>query len=101
MSAVNKRNADAMQVITANRLRDGVVIYLQSHGDHHHWCENIRDASVFDAAGIETVLQQADRDVKENRIVDPYAIAVSADHAPKTQREAVRAGGPTIKYMAD
>lgn len=98
MSTVNKRIASAAQVITANRLRDGIVIYLQAHGDHHHWCENIRDASVFDAGDVDALLIQAARDVRENRIVDPYAIGVSADHTPLTQREAVRAGGPTIAY---
>jgi len=100
MSTVTKRIASAAQVITANRLRDGIVIYLRAHGDHHHWCENIRDASVFDAGDAEAMLAQAAADVRENRIVDPYAIGVSADHTPLTQREAVRAGGPTIAYGA-
>lgn len=98
MNAPNKRTGASLQVITANRLRDGVVIYLQAHGGHHHWCENIRDASVFDATGIEAMLKQAAIDVRENRIIDPYAAGVGADHAPLTQREAVRAGGPTIRY---
>lgn len=98
MSTATKRIASAAQVITANRLRDGIVIYLRSHGDHHHWCENIRDASVFDAGDAEAMLAQAAADVVENRIVDPYAIGVSADQTPLTQREAVRAGGPTIAY---
>ncbi len=100
MSTASKRNNGAAQVITANRLRDGIVIYLQAHGDHHHWCENIREASIFDAGDVDAVLAQAAADVRENRIVDPYAIGVSADHAPLTQREAVRAGGPTITYGA-
>ncbi|MFZ5932082.1 MAG: DUF2849 domain-containing protein [Pseudomonadota bacterium] len=100
MSTTTKRINTAAQVITANRLRDGIVIYLQAHGDHHHWCENIRDASVFDAGDAEAMLAQAAADVRENRIVDPYAIGVSADHTPLTQREAVRAGGPTIAYGA-
>ncbi|MFP5468599.1 MAG: DUF2849 domain-containing protein [Alphaproteobacteria bacterium] len=98
MSTVTKRIASAAQVITANRLRDGIVIYLRAHGDHHHWCENIRDASVFDAGDAEAMLAQAATDVAENKIIDPYAIGVSADHTPLTQREAVRAGGPTIAY---
>ena len=100
MSANSKRVSGAAQVITANRLRDGVVIYLQMHGDHHHWCENIRDAAILDAGGVETMLARALADVRENRIVDPYAIGVSADHTPLTQRETVRAGGPTIAYGA-
>ena len=98
MSTATKRIAAAAQVITANRLRDGIVIYLQAHGDHHHWCENIRDASVFDAGDADAMLARAAGDVRENRIVDPYAIGVNADHTPLTQREAVRAGGPTITY---
>ncbi len=100
MSTTTKRIGSAAQVITANRLRDGIVIYLQAHGDHHHWCENIRDASVFDAGDVDAMLTQAAADVRENRVVDPYAIGVGADHSPLTQREAVRAGGPTIAYGA-
>lgn len=99
MSAVNKRKVSALQVVTANRLRDGVVIYLQAHGDHHHWCENIRDATILEADGVDAVLQRAAEDVRNNLIIDPYAIAVAADHTPLTQRETVRAGGPTIPYL--
>jgi hypothetical protein len=99
MSTTTKRINAAAQVITANRLRDGIVIYFQAHGDHHHWCENIRDASIFDAGDVDAMLAQASADVLENRIVDPYAIGV-AGHTPLTQREAVRAGGPTIAYGA-
>ncbi|MEQ1887666.1 MAG: DUF2849 domain-containing protein [Alphaproteobacteria bacterium] len=100
MSAVSKRIGAPAQVITANRLRDGIVIYLRAHGDHFHWSENIRDASVFEAGDVNAVLARASVDVRENRIVDPYAIGVGADHTPLTQREAVRAGGPTIPYGA-
>lgn len=98
MSTTTKRIGSAAQVITANRLRDGIVIYLQTHGDHHHWCENIREASVFKAGDVDAMLERAHVDVRENHIVDPYAIGVSAEHTPLTQREAVRAGGPTIAY---
>ncbi len=100
MSTVSKRIKSAAQVITANRLRDGIVIYLQAHGGHHHWCENIREASVFDPGDVDAMLAQAAVDVAENNIVDPYAIAVSPDHTPMTQREVVRACGPTIAYGA-
>ncbi len=100
MSSVSRRNSSATQVITANRLRDGVVIYLRINGDDHRWCENIREASIFDAKNVEEMLGRAATDVRENRIIDPYAIDVSADHTPLTQREAVRAGGPTIVYGA-
>ncbi|MSP43259.1 MAG: DUF2849 domain-containing protein, partial [Alphaproteobacteria bacterium] len=75
-------------------------IYLQMHGDHHHWCENIREAAILDAGGVEAMLARAQTDVRENRIIDPYAIEVTPDHAPVTQRETVRAGGPTIAYGA-
>lgn len=98
MSAASKRQAGAMQVITANRLRDGVVIYLQVTGGQREWRENIREASIFSPAGAEASLAEAARDVRENRIIDPYAIAVNAEHAPQTQRETIRAGGPTIAY---
>jgi Protein of unknown function (DUF2849) len=96
VSAAGKRLNNAAQVITANRLRDGVVVYLQLHGDHHHWCETIRDASILEAGDVEAMLSRISVDVFENRIVDPYAIGIGPGHVPVTQREAVRAGGPTI-----
>ena len=100
MSTVSKRQAGALQVITANRLRDGVVIYLRVTGGQREWPENIREASIFSPAEAEASLAEAAMDVRENRIVDPYAIAVSAEHTPQTQRETIRAGGPTIVYAA-
>ena len=98
MSTVPKRQAGAMQVITANRLRDGVVIYLRVTDGQREWRENIREASIFSPAETEASLAEAATDVRENRIVDPYAIAVSAEYAPQTQRETIRAGGPTVAY---
>ena len=95
---MSKRNTGALQMITANRLRDGVVIYLQIDGEHHHWCDAIGDGSIFDQSETEAQLARAAIDVRQNRIVDPYTIAVTETHVPLTQREAVRAGGPTIAY---
>ncbi len=74
---MSKRNTGALQMITANRLRDGVVIYLQIDGEHHHWCDAIGDGSIFDQAEAKAQLERAAIDVRQNRIVDPYAIAVS------------------------
>lgn len=100
MSTPGKRVGAATQLITANRLRDGIVIYFQLRGDHHLWCENIREASILQADETDAMLARAARDVQDNLIVDPYVIGIGSDHRPVTQRESVRAGGPTIAYGA-
>lgn len=90
------KDSKAMQLVTANRLGDGIVVYL---GTDNGWHENIREAALVDS-GVEALLDVAAIDVAANRVVDPYAIDVSDAYVPVTQREAVRAAGPTIPFGA-
>jgi hypothetical protein len=85
------------QVITANRLRDGVVVFL---GAGTQWVEHLRAAQVFAtpdavAAGLADAKQSED----DNLVLDIYAIDVSEKDGvvtPARLREAIRASGPTI-----
>ena len=84
-----------MQIVTANRLRDGRVVFRDRNGG---WVETIDAAAVADAAEAKALVEAAAADVAARLIVDPYAIDVVREAAclvPKTMREKIRAGGPT------
>jgi hypothetical protein len=84
-----------MDIITANRLKDGLVVFQAAGG----WSYDIREAEVLD--GKETVaaaLQRAETDAARNIVVDPYPVAVTLTAAgivPTRLRERIRADGPT------
>jgi len=84
-------------MITANRLDDGHVVYLDSDGG---WTQDFRSGLVLeDAAASKAALAQAEEAAKANVVVEPYAIELEmrAGHlAPRTLRERIRAEGPTI-----
>lgn len=84
-------------VLTANRLGDGTIVYLDFEGA---WSETIAEAVV--AHSPDEVRALEDRgayDSAHNLVVEPYLIEVrEADGRiePIRYRERVRAGGPTI-----
>jgi len=85
------------EMITANRLTDGHVVYLDAEGG---WAEDFRGGLVLgDAAARETALEQGQAAATANVVVEPYAIELEmrAGHlAPRTLRERIRAEGPTV-----
>ena len=87
----------ADRIVTANRLRDGLVVYLNGAG----WSERIDDARVAgDDAAASRLLAQAEGPGQAIRVVDPYLIEVTREEAvprPVSRREAIRALGPTVR----
>jgi hypothetical protein len=85
-------------VITANRLTDGVVLF-QTVGDC--WSEDFNRAAVLaDPQATDEALARAKRDEASNLVVEAYAVPVEArngHYVPKALREAIRAAGPTIR----
>ena len=85
------------EMITANRLDDGHVVYLDAKGG---WTADFRRGLVLgDAAARNAALEQGEASAWANVVVDPYAIELEmrAGHlAPKTLRERIRAEGPTV-----
>ncbi len=86
------------QVVTANRLADGAVVYLTAHGG---WSESIADGRIargeFEAKDL---LAWADRAAERNEVVGPYPMAIELADGPKRargMREISRAGGPTVE----
>jgi hypothetical protein len=86
------------QIVTANRLADGVVVFPDAGGD---WAEDFGRAAVHaDAAAVEAALALAGEAVARSLVVDPYAVEVelrNGHYAPKALREAIRASGPTVR----
>jgi hypothetical protein len=89
--------AAALQVLTANRLRDGEVVYWRSGA----WVGAFPDAEIFaDEAQAKRALEAAARSVAERVVVNPYLFAVRAEADglhPVEERERIRAAGPTIR----
>ena len=84
-------------IITANRLTDGVVVFL---GPQARWVEHLQEAAVFGSGESEAALAQAQRDEARQVVVGPYAVEVVRSGtriAPKALREAIRADGPTVR----
>jgi hypothetical protein len=83
-------------VITANRLTDGVVVYLASDGE---WTERIANARVADGDEETKALEaEAENAVRERRVVAVYPMAVALrDGAvdPLSVRERIRAAHRT------
>jgi hypothetical protein len=87
-----------LKMVTANRLDDGVVVYLVSEG---RWVERCRDGTaVADDDAAAELLAAAERDVGRCLVIAPYLIDVAlSDGAPRPlrYREVIRAAGPSVR----
>jgi uncharacterized protein DUF2849 len=87
-------------VISANRLADGIVVYAGRGGS---WFERLSQAKIFASkAEAEAGLLVAQNDAKRNLVVEPVVVEVAEDTSglrPVTLREAIRARGPTIDFL--
>lgn len=84
-------------MLTANRLRDGEVVYWKDGA----WVLALAEGEVFaDAAAADAALARAGRDVDNNTVVSPYLFDVRiSDGAlrPVKEREIIRGAGPTVR----
>jgi Protein of unknown function (DUF2849) len=91
------KTAPQRSILTAHRLGDGVVVFLDFEGA---WNENIAEAIV--AHSPDEVRALEDRgayDAEHNIVVEPYLVEVreiAGRVEPIRYRERVRAGGPTV-----
>ncbi len=84
-------------VITANRLREGDVVYLTEGAG---WTSQLAEAFPVQTPEEEqALLAAAERDVANQRVVGPYSMPVEASSdglRAVSRREAIRAqGGPS------
>ena len=86
-----------VHVLTANRLRDGAVVFLNFDGD---WAPSLAGAVIArspdEARGLEA---RGVHDAARNLVVDPYLVEmreVVGALQPLRQRERLRLAGPSI-----
>ena len=93
---MSKRAPD-VAVLTANRLHDGIVVFLTADG---RWVESIEAAVVARSPdGARALQEQGVRDAAANLVVEPYLAEVAEAAGrlvPSRMRERVRVDGPSI-----
>ena len=84
----------ARQMLTANRLRDGAVLYWRGGA----WAETLAEGDAFDdPAAADAALAAAQAFVAANEVVNPYLFDVHGDGSPVKEREIIRARGPSVR----
>jgi hypothetical protein len=88
-----------LKVASANRLTDGVVVFLDDAGQ---WTEQLEHAALArDERAAEILLERAR--VEMAPVVDPFLVAVSEDSdgliVPLSLREKIRAAGLTFETI--
>ncbi len=90
------KSQPSLQILTANRLTDGTVVYLTAAGT---WTSEIRKSVVArEERAASALLARGQRDVEAAVVVAPYLIAALEDgEGPRAQslREQIRAAGPS------
>jgi Protein of unknown function (DUF2849) len=91
------KRTPAISVLTANRLRDGIVVFLGADGV---WVESIESAAVARSPEEAQALEaRGARDSVANLVVEPYLAEVrevGGRLVPARVRERVRVDGPSV-----
>ena len=95
-----KNLSSDLQVATANRLSDGVVVFLDDAG---WWTTRLKRAALArDQRAAEILLARAQAEAFS--VVEPYLVAMSEDEdghlEPLSLREKIRASGLTFDAIA-
>ena len=87
-----------LQVLTANRLIDGAVIYLAPNGA---WVERLNEALVLETKGAAEAAVSAGAAAEQRQeLVHAYlfeVLRVEGQLRPVRQREVIRAAGPSVR----
>ena len=86
------------QALTANRLRDGEVVYWSAG----RWIEALADAEIFaEPNAAAEALKAAGQSVTDRIVVNPYLFDVRREGTairPVKERELIRAAGPSVRF---
>jgi Protein of unknown function (DUF2849) len=83
------------QILTANRLADGEVVYLAAEGV---WVEDLSLAhGITSAEEGKTALQKGAEAERELYVVNAYLLDMAPAGSPVKMREIIRAAGPTVR----
>jgi hypothetical protein len=97
---VKAKGAAQKLVVTANRLRDGRVVWLAQNGE---WVETVREAAVFPGEQVESGLAVAEEAERRHVVVAPYPVEVDTTPrgpVPLRMRERLRVAGPSVLPQA-
>ena len=87
----------ALQILTANRLKTGEVLYWH----RATWVSGLNQAELFpDASEANAALASAQAFVTANQVVSPYLLEVRQDKSglrPIKEREIIRSLGPSVR----
>jgi hypothetical protein len=93
-----KSAADALKVLTANRLGDGIAVWL---GRDRTWVEQVEDAwatsSPEDVATLEALAADVIKAERHNDVTLIDVEETPSGPRPLKLRELIRARGPTIR----
>ncbi|MFT8674757.1 MAG: DUF2849 domain-containing protein [Acetobacter sp.] len=92
----NRRDADGLSVVTANRLLDGRIVWLEPNGT---WGLTIKQAQTFSNNDMVDVLARQTACAARDAVVGIYGVQVepgSSGPEPVTTREQIRAFGPSV-----
>jgi hypothetical protein len=85
------------QMLTANCLRQGDVLYWKTDG----WVRDFAQGQLLaDPSAAAAALDAAQKFVADNRVVSPYLFEVREQDGkirPVKEREIVRAAGPSVR----
>jgi len=96
--AQHSRKGARFQAVTANRLSDGIVVYLNGES----WVESFRDVEIADGKeAAEALIERAENLIaKNNDVVEAYLFEVLEDgdfYRTASVRETIRQAGPTVR----
>jgi len=84
-----------LKIITANKVKNGAVVYLSAD----KWSEHINDSAISSSEKEEKKLEEvAKKSVEDQIVIEPYLIEVTQKNGnivPTRYREFIRAKGPT------
>lgn len=96
--AQHTRKGAQFQAVTANRLSDGIVVYLTAAG---RWSESLQEADVAEGKeAAEALLARSEPAVADNTVVEPYLFEVAKEDGvirAASVREVIRQAGPTVR----
>jgi Protein of unknown function (DUF2849) len=85
------------QVLTANRLASGAVVYWNTA---HGWVPQLSEATTFGEDQADAVPAHAGESVSRREVVGPYLFDVRETAgiiSPVKEREIIRARGPSVR----
>ena len=89
--------APSSQMITANRLRDGEVVWWNAG----RWVTSLAEGEVYpDPKAADVALEAALVFARNNTVVNPYLFDVRVEGGvikPVKEREIIRAAGPSVR----